>query len=422
MRREFIHSFGRYTISKSVFLSEAYRRLIGDVSATPPVEEEEVNSRVFTLLETEDPDLIWDFRIQNTGRPESYTVFLEECKRYLETSIEIAVDEHRHDAVDNGEVVTHLAHAFSMRDMFDQVCKRCPEGTPLPSIQWFSVKKYGELDCGICKVPCLSKDIFCNIHHLPDLIPHYAKYKDFEDVYGSQTSEEHRPFLLCHRPKHCGSTLADLEGEEDLIQRSVFVKANLTCNTLIEIPYFTAGYGSICYCYGDDNELQTGLKYLICLSYLRKIVECLQIRLMQLEEQVTAQQRILHPFFEHFRNPLSSSPKSNTTADSVSPVPSSKRFCNHSNSNNPRITEGPLPCGLSNSNTLIPISLPLPIQSPPISLRYSSDHKRRFGIKSMLEQLEAKLPKNSVDGTRLSNASLLLRAAEFAKSLRSKVS
>ena len=136
MRREFIHSFGRYTNSKSAFLREAYRRLTGDVAAASTAEEEEVDNRVSKLLETEDPDLIWDLRMRNTGRPESYTVFLEECRQYLETSIETAVDERRDDAVDNGEVVTHLARALSVRDMFDQVCKRCPEGTPLPSIQW----------------------------------------------------------------------------------------------------------------------------------------------------------------------------------------------------------------------------------------------------------------------------------------------
>ncbi|KAI6647765.1 hypothetical protein LOD99_8606 [Oopsacas minuta] len=63
----------------------------------------------------------------------------------METSIETAVDERRHDAVDNGEVVTHLARTLSVGDMFDQVCKRRPEGTPLPSIQWFRrIQRFNE--------------------------------------------------------------------------------------------------------------------------------------------------------------------------------------------------------------------------------------------------------------------------------------
>ena len=136
MRREFIDSFGRCTSSKPAFLREAYRRLTGDALAASTTEQEEVDKRIAKLLKTEDPDLVWDLRIQNDGRPEKYNVFLKECQSYLEGSIETAVDERRHDAVDNGEVVTYLACALSVRDMFEQVCKRCPEGTPIPSIQW----------------------------------------------------------------------------------------------------------------------------------------------------------------------------------------------------------------------------------------------------------------------------------------------
>ena len=68
----------------------------------------------------------------------------------------------------------------------------------------FSVKKCGKLGCSICKVPRLSSDIFCNIHHLPDPIPEGVKYKDFEDLYGYQTSEEYRPSLSYHGAKQHG--------------------------------------------------------------------------------------------------------------------------------------------------------------------------------------------------------------------------
>ena len=72
----------------------------------------------------------------------------------------------------------------------------------------FSVKKCGSADCNICKVPRLPVDVFNDIHHLPDPIPDGDKYKSFEDVYGSQTSEKHRPSLStpgvknmeCHFP------------------------------------------------------------------------------------------------------------------------------------------------------------------------------------------------------------------------------
>ena len=86
MRREFINSFGRCTSSKPAFLREAYRRLTGYASAAYTTEQEEVDKRIAKLLETEDPDLVWDLRIQNDGRPEKYNVFLKECQSYLEGS------------------------------------------------------------------------------------------------------------------------------------------------------------------------------------------------------------------------------------------------------------------------------------------------------------------------------------------------
>ena len=136
MRRDFIHSFGRYTNSKPGILREVYRTLTGDASSASTTAQEEVDARVEKLLETQDPDLIWDLCMQNAGRPESFTVFLEECQHYLDAAVETAVDERRHDDVHDGDVVTHLARAMSVRDMYKQVCKRCPEQTPIPSIQW----------------------------------------------------------------------------------------------------------------------------------------------------------------------------------------------------------------------------------------------------------------------------------------------
>ena len=93
MRR---HSFGRYTNSKPAILREVYRSLTGDASSAATTAQEEVDARVAKLIESEDPDLIWDLRQLNTGRPESFTVFLEECQRYLDTAVETAVDDRRH--------------------------------------------------------------------------------------------------------------------------------------------------------------------------------------------------------------------------------------------------------------------------------------------------------------------------------------
>ena len=170
----------------------------------------------------------------------------------------------------------------------------------------FSIKKCNDNECSVCKPP-----------RLPD----GDKYKDFEEVYGSQTSEKHRPSLSSPGAKThgmpfppsaqyaknvkvvlqcgeclkwrvlyskyslkkdqreeleqliedldytCGSIFADIEAGEDSVLNSIYVKANLTCNSPIEIPYYTAGNAAICFHCGDENELQEDeTNYPICLS------------------------------------------------------------------------------------------------------------------------------------------------------------
>ena len=87
MRQEFVYTFGSVTHAKPAFLREAYRRLTGDASASDSTEQAEVHSRVTEMLETEDPDLVWDLRVLNAGRPESFKEFLEHCQQYIQSSV-----------------------------------------------------------------------------------------------------------------------------------------------------------------------------------------------------------------------------------------------------------------------------------------------------------------------------------------------
>ena len=68
----------------------------------------------------------------------------------------------------------------------------------------FSVRKCGETNCHVCKAPRLPSEIFTNIHHLPDPVPFGEKYQEFETVYGTHTTENHRPSLTTPGPKHHG--------------------------------------------------------------------------------------------------------------------------------------------------------------------------------------------------------------------------
>lgn len=135
MRRKFVQCFGLATGCKPAFLREAYHRLTGDRSASDTRSQAEVDARILQILDEEDPDLIWDMRTNNEGRPEEYGIFLELCQEYIVSTIKTAVDDRRHDAVDE-EVVTHLATALSVRDLHEQVTLRCPGETKIPSIQW----------------------------------------------------------------------------------------------------------------------------------------------------------------------------------------------------------------------------------------------------------------------------------------------
>ena len=174
---------------------------------------------------------------------------------------------------------------------------------------FFEVKKCGQETCTICKPLRLSKDIFEQIKPFPDPLPGSdGHYLSFSNIYGSQTSEQHRPTLKkrsCKQktlPFHgkiqhvknanitveceecgmwrlvyarkkltmaqqktlmsaldgmsfsCGSPLQDLEVDHEL-KDTVFVR-NMNCCDPIEILYYTAEYEPICiYCIVDNWNL-----------------------------------------------------------------------------------------------------------------------------------------------------------------------
>ena len=140
MKRTFVQAFGTVMNCKPAFLRKAYQFVTGDASAATNLSEEETDKRVTEMLELQDPELVIDLRINNKGQPEKYSIFLEECKKYIEAAVETAVDERRHDQVADGDAVVHLAAALSLRDLHEQVKKRCDENTPIPSRDWLRLQ------------------------------------------------------------------------------------------------------------------------------------------------------------------------------------------------------------------------------------------------------------------------------------------
>ena len=47
----------------------------------------------------QDPDLIYDLRVNNNGRPQQYDEFLAECQAFINSSVDTAVDDRRHDNI-----------------------------------------------------------------------------------------------------------------------------------------------------------------------------------------------------------------------------------------------------------------------------------------------------------------------------------
>jgi hypothetical protein len=53
----------------------------------------------------------------------------------------------------------------------------------------FSIRKCGDSECPVCKVPRLPTDVFKEIHHLPVPIPEGGRYKPFDELYGKVCSQ-----------------------------------------------------------------------------------------------------------------------------------------------------------------------------------------------------------------------------------------
>ena len=61
----------------------------------------------------------------------------------------------------------------------------------------FCIKKCGEPTCEVCQPVRLPSQVFKSLHFLPDPVPSDDEhYKLFDEVYGSETTEMHRPSLV----------------------------------------------------------------------------------------------------------------------------------------------------------------------------------------------------------------------------------
>ena len=96
MRSRFIQVFGLVTDVKPAILREMYRQLAHDSSSAHDKQEADIDERVRSAIDMEDPDVIIDLRAHNKGQPSHYNVFWDACCTYVENIVGVAVDEVLH--------------------------------------------------------------------------------------------------------------------------------------------------------------------------------------------------------------------------------------------------------------------------------------------------------------------------------------
>ena len=81
------------------------------------------------MLDSQDPEVVFDLRDVNQGRPQIYEQFWIQVEAFINEKALEAVDSRRHGTV------CHFAAAFSVRDLRDQVLHKNP-GLEAPSLEW----------------------------------------------------------------------------------------------------------------------------------------------------------------------------------------------------------------------------------------------------------------------------------------------
>ena len=112
---------------------ELYQFLTGDSSMTAT--DEQVSKKLKFMLDSQDPEVVYDLRDINHGRPQKFEQFWDEVAALINKMSLAAVDAQRH------RTVCHFAFAFSVRDLRDQVLQRNPS-LEASSLEWIRTQSW----------------------------------------------------------------------------------------------------------------------------------------------------------------------------------------------------------------------------------------------------------------------------------------
>ncbi len=113
MRRQFWNRYHLLAKTSPAVLIDMYQCLTGDVSSTSI--SQGVQDRLKLMLDSQDPDVWFDLRHQNSGQPEKYEEFWKAVDAIINENALKAVDSRRHGTV------CHMALALSIKNLRDKV-------------------------------------------------------------------------------------------------------------------------------------------------------------------------------------------------------------------------------------------------------------------------------------------------------------
>ena len=64
----------------------------------------------------------------------------------------------------------------------------------------------------------------------------------------------------------CGDSLSAIECDDSSVLNQIHTRANLSCSSTIEIPYYSAGNSPICYFCGAQNNTDCYPACVLCLQ------------------------------------------------------------------------------------------------------------------------------------------------------------
>lgn len=127
MQRQFSDRYHLLAKTSQAVLKDMYQYLTGDVSSTTTTQG--VQDRLKFMLDSQDPDVWFDLRSQNSGQPQKYEEFWKAVDGIINENALKAVDSRRHGTV------CHMALALSVRDLRDKVLAKYPT-LAAPGVEW----------------------------------------------------------------------------------------------------------------------------------------------------------------------------------------------------------------------------------------------------------------------------------------------